>query len=248
MMKDGKYWILAGCTFAVGDEFKIRKNKDWGEAYPSSNWVITSEYAGTKDIIFNSEDKSIQVVAHKFPYPEPDFSYMSSSSSITIDGDMTDWAFINSLSSTGTDRIRSFKFASDADNLYFYFVLRKNRMRTAYNLTIGFSWDDSGSYGGDNLNDLEAVVEVQPFTNSSQGTPTCVNGAISDATINGTAITDAGIVAYGYDPTSSTENDADYYLEISIPKSKIPGLPASGALQAGAGYEWYNTSLQDITL
>lgn len=248
MMKDGKFWILAGCTFAAGDEFKIRKNKAWDEAYPSSNWAFTAANAGSKDIIFNSETHEIQVVAHSFPYPEPDFSYMSSSSSIAIDGDMTDWAFINSLASTGTSRIRSWKFTSDSSNLYFYFVLRKNKMRTAYNLTIGFSWDDTGSLSGDNLSGLESVVVVQPFTNASGGTPICVNGTINDATINGSAVNDAGIVAYGYDPTSATDEGADYYLELSIPKSKIPGLPASGALQAGAGYEWYNTSLQDITL
>ena len=252
MMKDGKYWILAGCTFAAGDQFKIRKNKSYDEDYPSgayNNWVFTSELAGTKDIIFNSDTKEIKVVAHKFPYPEPDFSYMSSSSSISIDGDMSDWSFINSLTSTGTDRIRSWKFYSDTDNLYFYLVLRKNRMSTASKLTIGLSWDDSGSFSGDNLNGLEAVVVFQPFTNASQGTPSCVNGTINSATINGTEVSDAGIVAYGSDPNSSdVSNSADYYLEVSIPKNKIPSLPASGTIQAGAGYNWYNTTLQDITL
>ncbi len=250
MMKDGKYWILAGCTFAAGDEFKIRKNKDWGEAYPSSNWAFNAGNAGSKDIIFNSETKEIQVVAHKFPYPEPDFSYMSSSSSITIDGDMTDWSFVATLTSgsDGPSRIRSWKFYSDSSNLYFYFVLRKNRMTSGNALKIGFSWDDSGSYSAEDLKNLEATVEFYPFTNSSQGTPTCVDGTINAATINGSAVTDAGIVAYGNNPTSSTADDADYYLEISIPKSKIPGLPASGALQAGATYAWYETALQDITL
>ena len=253
MMKDGKYWILAGCTFAAGDEFKIRKNKDWGEAYPPSNWAFNAGNAGSKDIIFNSETKEIKVVAHKFPYPEPDFSYMASSSSITIDGDMTDWGFINSLSSTGTSRIRSWKFASDSNNLYFYFVLRKNRMKASLPLSIGFSWDDSGSYSSDNLSGYEALIKFAPFTNASNtengGTLTCVNGTINDATINGSAVTDAGIVAYGTDPNPSANGEsADYYLEISIPKSKIPSLPASGAIKIGSGVDYYNTSLQDITL
>ena len=253
MMKDGKYWILAGCTFAEGDEFRIRKNKAWDEAYPAgsgNNWVFTSALAGAKDIIFNSETKEITVVAHKYAYPEPDFSYMSSSSSITIDGDMSDWGFINSITSdaSGTDRIRSFKFASDANNLYFYFVLRKNRMVAGKSFIIGFNWDDSGSYSAEDYSGLEATVAFEPFTNTSQGTPTCVNGTINSATINGSAVTDAGIVAYGNDPTTSTGDSADYYLEISIPKSKIPNLPTSGALQAGATYAWYETGLKDITL
>ncbi len=248
MVSDGKYWILAGCTFKAGDEFKIRKEKAWGEAYPSNNWLFTDALAGSKDIIFNSETKEIKVVAHYFPYPEADLSSLSSSS-ITIDGDMTDWTFINGLSSTGTNRIRSWKFSSDNDNLYFYLVLRKNKMRTAYSLTLGLSWDDSGSYSGDNLNGLESVIVFQPFTNATAGTPVCVNGTISTATINGTAESGLSIKAYGYDPdTSATGDSADYYLEVSIPKSAVPNLPASGAIQAGAGYEWFNTSLQDITL
>ena len=257
MMKDGKYWILAGCTFAAGDEFRIRKNKTWDEAYPegiNNNWVFTSELAGSKDIIFNSETHEIKVVAHSFPYPEPDYSYMSSSSSITIDGDMTDWAFINSLTSnsTGTSRIRSWKFTSDSSNLYFYFVLRRNRMFSAKSLIIGFNWDDSGSYSAEDYSGLEALVEFVPFTNATEGSlPVCVDGTINAATINGTAVTDAGIVANGSDPNPSgslSDDSLDYYLEVSIPKTKIPSLPANGALEVGATYAWYETGLQGITL
>lgn len=248
MVSDGKYWILAGCTFKAGDEFKIRKDKAWDEAYPSNNWLFTDALAGSKDIIFNSETHEIKVVAHYFPYPEADLSSLSSSS-ITIDGEMTDWTFVNSLTSDYPDRIRSWKFDSDANNLYFYFVLRKNRMSTAAPFKIALSWDDSGSYTVDDFSGCEASVVFQPFTNASQGTPTCVNGTINDATINGVAITDAGIEVYGSDPNvSATGDSADYYIEVSIPKSKIPNLPTSGALQAGATYAWYETGFRDITL
>ena len=247
MMTDGKYSILSGCTFAAGDEFKIRYNNAWDTAYPSSNWVFNASNAGTKDIIFNRETHEIKVVDHKFPYPSVDLSSLSSSS-ITIDGNMSDWSLINSLASTGTSRFRSWKFSSDNDNLYFYFVLRKNRMSTAKNLTIGFSWDDTGNYSGDNLAGLEAIVSFQPFTNEVAGVPGCVNGTINSATINGTAVSDAGIKAYGLNLTDSTEDDADYYLEVSIPKAKVPGLPASGSIQVGAGYDYYKTDLQDVTL
>jgi len=250
MVSDGKYWILAGCTFKAGDKFKIRKSKAWDEAYPSSDWVFTDALAGSKDIIFNSETKEIQVVAHSFPYPEADLSSLSTSS-ITINGDMTDWTFVNSLTSnsTGTSRIRSWKFASDANNLYFYYVLRKNRMSTAAQFKIVFNWDNSGGYSVDDYSGCEADVVFQPFTNAAEGTPTCVNGTINEATINGTAITDAGIKVFGSDPNvSATGDSADYYIEVSIPKSKIPSLPASGTLQAGATYAWYETGFQDITL
>lgn len=168
---------------------------------------------------------------------------------ITIDGNMGEWGEVDALTSTGTSRIRSWKFASDAENLYFYLVLRKNRMSTAYPFTVGFSWDETGSLSGDNLSGLEAVVKFQPFTNASTGTPTCVNGAIDAASINGSDVTDAGIKAFGADPDSSATGDsADYYLEVSIPKAKVPNLPASGALQIGIGYEWYKTDLQNVTL
>lgn len=76
MYTDGTNWILSGKTFAVGDEFKIRKNGKWpgedgGEAYPSSNsnWVFTEYNAGTKDIIFNSSTHEIKVENHVCPYP-----------------------------------------------------------------------------------------------------------------------------------------------------------------------------------
>ena len=245
---DGEVCVLSGVTFVAGDEFKIRKNKAWTVAYPSSNWKFTDENAGAKDIIFNISTHEIKAVDHTFPYPAADLSSLATSS-IKIDGDMSDWTTLPSISSTGTSRIRSWKFSSDNDNLYFYLVLRKNKMRTAYNLTLGFSWDDSGSYSGDNLNSLESVVVFQPFTNADAGTPVCVNGTISTATINGTEESGLSIKAFGYDPnTAATGETADYYLEVSIPKSAIPNLPASGSIQAGFGYEWYNTSLQDITL
>lgn len=257
MYTDGNYSVLSGCTFAVDDEFKIRKDKKWtdegGDEYPakgSANWKITAEYAGTKDIIFNRSTHEISVVAHKFPYPAVDLS--SYAEDITIDGTMTDWTFWPTLTSTGTDRIRSWKFSSDKDYLYFYLVLRKNRMNTGTPLTIAFDWDSSGSYSADNLSGAEALVQFQPFTNSdnSDGTkPTCVNGSISTATVNGTAGTSVSISAYGSNPNTSDNSDsADYYLEFSILKNNIPSLPVSGTIKIGCGYNWYKTSYQSVTL
>lgn len=69
MYTDGNICILAGRTFKVGDKFKIRKNKNWGEAYPSSDWVFTTDVAGAKDIIFNADTKTIQVVDAGCAYP-----------------------------------------------------------------------------------------------------------------------------------------------------------------------------------
>ena len=247
MYTDGNYSILSGLTFTAGDEFKIRKDNKWDEAYPGSNWEFNAGNAGTKDIIFNRSTHEISVVDHSFPYPAVDLSDLAGA--ITIDGNMSDWTFYNSLASTGTSRIRSWKFSSDEDNLYFYLVLRKNKCRTAYNVTLAFKWNDSGSYSGDNLSNANAMVVFQPFTNAAGGNPTIVDGGdVSTATVNG-ASTSVTIKALGLNPnTGDTSDSADYYLEVSIPKNNIPSLPASGSIQIGAGYEWYNTSYQSVTL
>lgn len=169
---------------------------------------------------------------------------------IKIDGDLSDWESIDACASTGTSRIRSWKFSSDANNLYFYLVLRKNRMRTEYGVTLAFDWDESGSLSADNLSGAEAVVVFQPFTNPTSGTPTCVNGAVTTAKVNGTEGTTVSINVYGVDPDpSATDDSADYILELSIPRSDIPSLPAAGtAIKIGIGYEWYKTDFQSVTL
>ncbi len=247
MMTDGNYCVLSGFTFVAGDQFKIH-NKKTDAWYPASNWEFTNEINGTKDIIFNCSTQAITVVTHKFPYPMPSYT---PSVSISIDGNMSDWAAITPLGSTGTDRIRDWKFYSDEDNLYFYLVLRKNRMNTGNDLSLAFKWNDSGTLSVDNLSRANCTVIFQPFTNADNNSgdkPTCVDGAISTATINGES-TSVTINAYGLNPnTSSNSNSDDYYLEISIAKSYIPSLPTSGTIQIGAGYNWYNTSYQSVTL
>lgn len=259
MVTDGRYWILSGFTFVDGDKFKIRKNHKWivdgGDEYPNgegdTNWKFTSDNAGAKDIIFDSSDHSITVVSYKFPYPTVDLSSLAES--VKMDGDMSDWTFVDALTSTGTARIRSWKFTSDKENLYFFFVLRKNRMNKSEPIYIIFDWDSTGSYSleGDYLPGGEALVSFQPFTNSDNddGTkPTCVNGTVSTASVNGST-TDA-IEAYGNNPDTSKNGESDdYYLEVSIPKTSIPSLPTSGTINIGAGCYWgYYTGYCSVTL
>lgn len=351
MYTDGTVTILKGMTFKAGDEFKIRKNKAWGESYPADNYGISEDC--TKDVWFNNISHEITLKDAKCDYPAPKVtlyfgingaiphgvaissstlapgaewpgleltekeyingkwyykhvvdgtavwgksissvyivsisSWNTSSSTltfdsikteyyfeatastvieqlsarpeeavasgITINGDMSDWTSILPLGSdaTGTSRIRDWKFSSDNNSLYFYFVLRKNRMSTAASLKIAFDWDDSGTFAVDDYSSgIEAYVVLQPFTNAAEGTPTCVDGTLNTATINGADVSDAGIEVYGSDPNSSdTSDSADYYIEMSIPKSKISNLPASGSIQAGATYAWYETGLKSITL
>ncbi|MCR5019154.1 MAG: hypothetical protein K6A64_10190, partial [Bacteroidales bacterium] len=69
MYTDDNVCILSGITFAANDEFKIRKGKTWGEAYPSSNYVVSA--AGTYDVFFNISTKEITLKEAKCPYPAP---------------------------------------------------------------------------------------------------------------------------------------------------------------------------------
>ena len=361
MYTDGTVSILKGMSFKVGDEFKIRKNKAWGEAYPSSNYAITEDC--TKDVWFNNSTHEITLKDAKCDYPAPKVTlyfgingaipksiHISSStlapgadwpgleltereyingkwyykhvvdgttvwgksisgvyivskdswntssstitfntikteyyfeatastaieqlsarpadataSGITIDGDMSDWASIVPLESNngGTGRIRSWKFFSNDTNLYFYLVLRKNKCGTAYPLSLVFDWDDTGSYSADNLTNGELNFVFQPFTNTVGQTPVCVNGTLTSAWIN-CSRDDTGWLAtdlmtglsfdvYGNDPdATATGSNADYYLEVSIPRSILPNLPTKGTtITIGAGFEWYNTGFQSVTL
>ena len=249
MVTDGNLSILSGCTFVAGDQFKIRKDHAWDEAYPSNNWVFTADNAGTKDIIFNRTTHEISVVAHKFPYPAVDLSFLATA--IHINGDMSDWTGIAALGSTGTSRIRDWKYSSDADSLYFFFNLRKNKMFNGLELLIGFDYDESGSFSDGNLlTGCEIMAKIQPFTNESKGTPVCVNGIISTANINGSDV-EVTIKAFGSDPNpSATGDSADYYLELSIPRSALTalGLPATGNVNVAASYEYYSTGLVSVAL
>ena len=350
MYTDGTVCILKGVTFKEGDKFKIRKDKTWAEAYPSSDYVVTSDC--TKDVWFNNSTHEITLKDAKCDYPAPKVTlyfgingaipksiHISSSTlapgaewpgleltdkeyingkwyykhvvdgtavwgksissvyivskdtwntssstinfntikteyyfeatastvieqlsarpeeavatGITIDGDMSDWAAIVPLESNngGTGRIRSWKYSSTDDTIFLYFVLRKNRMSTANTLSIGFDYADGGDKV-DNLTGYDTYVKIQPFTNASEGTPTCVNGTISTANINGTDQSGVTINAYGLDPDASATGDsADYYLEVSIPKAILTGLPSNGTtVNIGAGCNGYNTGFQSITL
>ena len=169
---------------------------------------------------------------------------------IEIDGDMSDWDNITTTyASNATSRIREWKYVSDADNLYFYFVMRKNR---AFNtpLCIGFDWDDTGSYSdGNTMTGCELVVKGKPFTNASGAQPVCVKGYDPQGSINGT--TDAAaLFAWDFDNGSSVSDESsNHYLEVSIPRSKLSTLPAAGTtINIGASFDYYFTGFQAITL
>ena len=69
MYTDGTVSILKGVSFKAGDEFKVRKNKAWGESYPGSNYAITADC--TKDVWFNNSTHEITLKDAKCDYPAP---------------------------------------------------------------------------------------------------------------------------------------------------------------------------------
>ena len=174
----------------------------------------------------------------------------ASTAVVDIDGDMSDWDSITpTYESEANSRIREWKYVSDSENLYFYFVMRKNRSYNAP-LCIGFDWDDSGTYTDNNkMGDCELIVKGRPFTNASGAQPVCVKGYDPQGEINGAADA-AALFAWDYDDGSSvSDNASNHYLEVSIPRSKLTNLPAAGTtVKIGVSFDYYFAGFQSITL
>ena len=166
---------------------------------------------------------------------------------ITIDGDMSEWAEVDALNTAATSRIRGWKVASDAENLYFYFALRKDRADNGRKLVIGFNTDKDATTGkltdNNNMKGCEAIVkDIIPCTNASGAANTFLTG-----TGSGTAISTAGAetanaaICWGVD-TGDADN---VFVELSVPKAAL-ALPA-GEIQVGASYEYYFTEYSALT-
>lgn len=217
-----------------------------GIAKVSADGIVTGVAAGTTTITlsvpevegkFTAASKTINVTVSE-----------ASSSVIDVDGDLSDWDGIEAYASSATSRIREWKYVSDAENLYFCLKMRKDRSYNAP-LCIGFDWDDTGSYTDNNtMKDCELVVKGRPFTNASGAQPVCVKGFDPQGEVNGTA--DPSVLfAWDYDDGSSVSSSSDHYLEISIPRSKLPNLPAAGTtVNIGVSFDYYFAGFQSITL
>ncbi|MCR5408605.1 MAG: BACON domain-containing protein [Bacteroidales bacterium] len=171
---------------------------------------------------------------------------------ITIDGDLSDWDGIEAFTSEATSRIREWKFSSDADNVYVYAALRKNRADNGRKLVIGFDIDESGSLtDNNNLKNAEAIAKnIIPFTNDANATElalvTGVDAGSEVVATNGETATGAVTVwaIAGTEDISSDSSNA--YLELSIPKAKL-GL-SSGTVKVGASYDYYFAGWKEVTL
>ncbi len=175
-------------------------------------------------------------------------------SGITIDGNLSDWDGITAFSSSANSRIREWKYSSDAENVYFYFAMRKNRVDSGRKLVIGFDIDETGSLtDNNNLKSAEAIARnIIPFTNASGATElTVVTGTDAGSEVVSTSgEASTGVVnVYAVAGTEDISTDSsNAYVELSIPKAKL-GLPAAGTtIKIGASYDYYFAGWQEITL
>jgi len=226
-------------TFVEGGSFKIRFNENWDLNYGGT--LDALKYVGDN---IPGPGAGEQIVTLDFAN---DASIMIGA--IAIDGDMSDWAGVASFASSQNSRIREWKFKADANNVYFYFALRKNRVDSERVLYIGFDTDNNSETGGEhgNLKGCDSYAKVVPFTNVGEATaPVPVVGLDAASEAGG----QAGVVkcAAFDDGSDLSSNSSNIYLEISIPRSVL-NLPAAGSnITVGCSYDWYVTGTQSIAL
>ena len=219
----------------------------------STAGVVTGVKAGSTTITlkvaavegkFTAAEKTITVTVTAASTPPP-------AGGITVDGDISDWASVTAFTSSATSRIREWKYAADTNNEYFLFKMRKNRCDNGRPLAIGFDIDDTGTLtDNNNMKNCEILVRFTPYTNSGEATqPVCVNGFVTNATINGAEDASA-VKAWMYDAGEDlSSGDSNVYLEVSVPKAKLTGLPAAGTtVQLGASYDYYFAGFQSVAL
>lgn len=222
---------------------------DTGIATVSEDGTVTGVAAGSTTITlsvpavegkYTAASKTINVTVSEAP-----------ASAINVDGDISDWADIGAVySNSGNSRIREIRFKSDAENVYFLLMMRKNRAYDTPRLCIGFDTDNDSTSGSStgNIPGCEVRIECIPFTNAGSGTqPVCVNGPVPDPTINGTTVANS-LIAWMYDEGAGLSDSSNIYLEMSIPRSKMD-LPASGSqITIGCSYDWYVTDTVGVVL
>lgn len=247
-----KAWEATGVVLKAGD-MKFRANDAW-----DINWggALNELVQGGDNIAVEAGTYDIALYAWCDGKAYATLTEASApvATGITIDGDLSDWDGITAFSSSANSRIREWKYSSDAENVYFYFAMRKNRVDSGRKLVIGFDIDETGSLtDNNNLKSAEAIARnIIPFTNASGATElTVVKGTdagsevVSTSGEASTGVVNVYAVAGSEDISTDSSNA---YVELSIPKNKL-GLPAAGTtIKIGASYDYYFAGWQEITL
>ena len=157
------------------------------------------------------------------------------------------------------ERIIQWKVTSDAYYLYFYYKIKKEKIKwnedgksyvdSASKIYIGLDLDNDPSTGSSaSFADIpaegwEATVEVRPWSGTTQGSPEVIPGENANSYINKPVGTTLGTKV-----SQRCTFDSTYvYLEISIPRSAL-GSTAS-TVRARHGMQWgYYTSFESFSL
>ena len=222
---DGTYVWSKEVAGAMDVEFKIVKNHTWGDA-GTNNWPVgpNESYsipaAGTMYIYFNPADKVITKVFKV---------------KVTIDGDMSEWAFISGV--TGTNSVYlEFKASYDKDNLYFYSKrnwqtnLWASGSSSAYIYYFIADSDSSNGYTNSNLSDvpIDAHFYLHLFNGTSESPAfyTDKKGGSSYCSYSNVSVA-------GY-----TDKSTVVETEISIPRS-------DANVVSGGTYKFYTYGSKD---
>ncbi|MBQ6198735.1 MAG: hypothetical protein IJK44_05850 [Bacteroidales bacterium] len=227
-------------TITVTDSDKYAFNL--GGALPQDTPVTVETYEGTNNgkraIIFGIQASTEEIaVAPK---------------GITIDGDLGDWDAVETKFEGVNNRIVEWKATSDASNVYFYYKMTAEKIKTdgSSSFYIGFNLDNDASTGsqgehgaaGNNAG-LEALAYFYPWTSAANAVITAGEDPASwiDNPV-GTKVDGAKLKVGG------TISGDFAYIEVSVPRSAL-GSPASGAeITVKTAVQYYPTNAEKIAL
>ena len=218
--------------------FKFLTCSDW---VPSYNRDATSEdywtlaYRATYDDpdeqFAVSEDGTYKVVVDLDAMKVTCTKEQPASPSITIDGDMSDWAGIEGATGEGINA--AFKVASDADNLYFYVKRTTERMSEIWggNAYHYYTFDlDNNPETGEELwgnGPYDLLLVIYPYAGSADAPDF---GIAASGTVVPSGYTVAHAVIKGVVTDSGVET------EIAVPRADLPAIPSTPVTV----YSWSN--------
>lgn len=235
--KEG-YVLFEHVALAKGNEFKLRKDKDWGvnrgTSIAKGAYTVGTAFKavanggnlacgadGFYDIYYIEPKEAIIVLAAGSALPAdkdiPDYA-----SVIKIDGDMSDWADVTGVTGTGINA--ALKVTADSKNIYFYSKRTTERMDEVWagaayfyyafelddDATTGVSLWDNGPY--------EILLVFYPFAGTAEAPAFGVAAA-------GAAVPDGCSVANAKINGVVTESGVE--TEISVPLSDLIALPST---------------------
>ena len=197
--------------------------------------------------------------------PTPDDPTPDDPQEIVMDGDMSDWDAVDGVKA-GSFEV--FKYASDEDNLFFYFKIKRSKIIAAKSEPFVFNWRRYIAFGIDTDNNSETGSAVTFAGMNIPGCEACGNfypfrGIASEASgtdgveiVNGTE-TQGGVSTEisSSVPDGAADKvtvygqvDDDFvYVEAGIARSAI-GSPASGTAKIQLSLAWDLTEIMEITL